>query len=56
MAYGLGRRVEYYDRPAIRQIVKNASAQNYRWSEIIVGIVKSPAFLMRETTQPAAAD
>ena len=48
MAYGLGRRVEYYDRPAIRKIVHDAAAQNYRWSAIIIGIIKSPGFLMRE--------
>jgi hypothetical protein len=48
MAYALGRRVEYYDRPAIRKIVRDAAAQNYRWSSLIIGIVKSPAFLMRE--------
>jgi hypothetical protein len=47
MAYALGRRVEYYDRPAIRRIVHDAGAQNYKWSSIIVGIVKSPGFLMR---------
>jgi hypothetical protein len=47
MAYALGRRVEYYDLPAIRKIVRDSAGQNYRWSSIIVGIVKSPAFLMR---------
>ena len=47
MAYALGRRLEYYDRPAIRQIVHAAAAHNYRWSSLILGIVNSPAFLMR---------
>jgi mono/diheme cytochrome c family protein len=47
MAYALGRRVEYYDRPAIRQIVREAASTDYRWSSLIMGIVKSPAFLMR---------
>ena len=47
MAYALGRRVEYYDRPAVRKIVRDAATQNYRWSALIVGIVKSPSFLMR---------
>jgi hypothetical protein len=46
-AYALGRRLEYYDRPAVRLIVRDAAATNYRWSSLIVGIVKSPAFLMR---------
>jgi mono/diheme cytochrome c family protein len=47
MAYALGRRVEYYDRPAVRKIVHDAASQNYRWSALIAGIVKSPTFLMR---------
>ena len=47
LAYALGRRIEYYDEPAVRKIVRDAAAQNYRWSSIIVGIVKSPTFLMR---------
>jgi mono/diheme cytochrome c family protein len=49
MAYALGRRVEYYDRPAVRKIVHDAAAQNYRWSALIVGIVKSPTFLTRSS-------
>jgi hypothetical protein len=47
MAYALGRKLEYYDRPAVREIVRDAAVQNYRWSAIIVGIVQSPSFLMR---------
>jgi hypothetical protein len=47
LAYALGRRVETYDRPAIRSIVRDAAAQDYRWSSLVSGIVKSPSFLMR---------
>ena len=47
MAYALGRRLEYYDRPAVRQIVRDAAGHDYRWSSLIMGIVKSPAFQMR---------
>ncbi len=47
MAYALGRRVEYFDRPTIRQIVRDAEASDYRWSSLVLGIVKSPAFLRR---------
>jgi hypothetical protein len=47
LAYALGRRLEYYDRPAVRMIVRDAAANQYRWSSLILGIVKSPAFLMR---------
>ena len=47
MAYALGRRLEFYDRPSVRQIVRAAAADDYHWSSLILGIVKSPAFLMR---------
>jgi hypothetical protein len=49
LAYALGRRLEYYDRPAVRKIVRDAAAHEYRWSSLIMGIVESPAFLMRAT-------
>jgi len=39
--------VEYFDQPAVRKIVRDAAANDYRWSSIIVGIVESPSFLMR---------
>ena len=47
MTYALGRRLEYYDQPAVRRIVGRAEADEYRWSSVIVGIVESPGFLMR---------
>ena len=47
MGYGLGRLVEHYDMPTVRQIVRNSAKDEYRWSSIITGIVESPAFLMR---------
>ena len=53
LAYALGRRVEYYDRPAVSKIVRDAAAKDYRWSSIILGIVESPTFLMR-ASQAAA--
>jgi mono/diheme cytochrome c family protein len=49
LAYALGRRLDYYDRPAVRKIVRDAAATDYRWSSIILGIVNSPAFLTRAT-------
>jgi Protein of unknown function (DUF1592)/Protein of unknown function (DUF1588)/Protein of unknown function (DUF1585)/Protein of unknown function (DUF1587)/Protein of unknown function (DUF1595)/Planctomycete cytochrome C len=45
MAYAIGRRLEYYDRPAVRQVVRDAASSQYRWSSIILGIVRSPEFL-----------
>jgi hypothetical protein len=52
MAYALGRRLEYSDRPAVRKIVRDAAARGYRWSDIILGIVRSPAFLMSAAHTP----
>jgi hypothetical protein len=46
MTYGVGRRVEFYDMPAIRNIVQEAARDNYRISAFILGVVKSPAFQM----------
>ncbi len=51
MMYGLGRRVEYYDMPAVRAIVKEAARNNNRFSSFIQGIVASPQFQMRTVQQ-----
>ena len=47
MAYALGRRVEYYDKPTIRAITAQAEANDYRMSSFILGVVNSGAFQMR---------
>ena len=47
LAYALGRQLEHYDQPTVRQIVRDAATEDYRWSSLILGIVESPAFLMR---------
>ena len=48
MAYALGRRLEYYDQPAVRKIVRDAAGDSdHRWSSLVLGIVESPGFLMR---------
>jgi Protein of unknown function (DUF1588)/Protein of unknown function (DUF1585) len=49
MAYALGRGVEYYDRPTLRRIVREASRDGFRWSAVVVGIVSSAPFQMRRT-------
>ncbi len=51
MTYALGRSVSYYDMPTLRAIVRNAGADNYRLSSIVLGIVNSPAFLMDRIPQ-----
>jgi hypothetical protein len=46
LTYALGREVEYYDLPVIRQIDRDAAPEGYKWSSIIRDIVKSPPFEM----------
>ncbi len=46
MTYGLGRKVEYYDMPAVRAIVREAALSGNRLSSFVMGIVKSKAFQM----------
>jgi hypothetical protein len=47
LTYALGRAVEFYDLPAIRSIARDAAAHGYRWSSIILGVVRSTPFQMR---------
>jgi len=47
LTYALGRGVEFYDGPAIRSILREASQQDYRMSALILAIVKSMPFQMR---------
>jgi mono/diheme cytochrome c family protein len=55
LAYGLGRKVEYYDMPAIRRIVSDARARNYKFRELIKGVALTPAF-QRRVKQPTPKD
>jgi Protein of unknown function (DUF1592)/Protein of unknown function (DUF1588)/Protein of unknown function (DUF1585)/Protein of unknown function (DUF1587)/Protein of unknown function (DUF1595)/Planctomycete cytochrome C len=52
MTYALGRRVEYYDMPTIRQIVRDAAKNDYRMSAFFLGVIKSPAFQMMTADRP----
>ena len=47
LAYALGRQIEAYDMPSVRNVVHQARSDDYRWQTIIGGIVKSEPFLMR---------
>jgi mono/diheme cytochrome c family protein len=47
MIYALGRGLQYYDMPVVREITRKAEGQDYRFSGIIMGIVTSPPFQMR---------
>ena len=52
--YALGRGTEYYDMPLIRSIVHEAAKTNYRFSSLVLGIVKSDPFQMNQKVQVAS--
>jgi hypothetical protein len=53
LSYAMGRRVEYYDQPAIREIGRVAEANDHRMSSFILGVVRSDPFqMMRAATAP----
>jgi hypothetical protein len=52
--YGLGRGLEYYDAPVIRQMVRGAAASNYSFESLVLALVKSAPFTMRSSSSPAA--
>ena len=54
MAYALARRVEYFDRPAIRDIVSEAEENEYRISSFILGVVTSDQFRLRTAASVTA--
>ncbi|HUI80898.1 MAG TPA: DUF1592 domain-containing protein [Bryobacteraceae bacterium] len=56
LTYALGRGVQYYDMPAIREVLRNAASTNYRFSSIVLGIVKSVPFQMKEKNPPDAEE
>ena len=52
MTYALGRSLDYRDMPTVRRIVREAAAENYRFSAIVLGIVTSDQFLMQGVPLP----
>ena len=48
LIYALGRGTEYYDMPLVRQIVRDAAKTNYRFSSLILAVVKSEPFQYNE--------
>jgi cytochrome c553 len=56
MQYGLGRRIEYFDQPALRAIVRNAAANDNRLSSFIAGVVNSAAFQMSKAEAVQTTD
>jgi hypothetical protein len=47
MTYALGRATEHYDAPAVRAVEREAKTGGYRFSDLVLGIVKSTPFQMR---------
>jgi len=56
MAFALGRRVEHYDQPTVREISKNAEKDGYRLSSFIMGIIQSDAFQMKRAALISTAE
>jgi hypothetical protein len=54
MTFALGRTVEHFDMPIVRSVTRRAAANNYRFEEIVLGVVESPAF--QRKSLPAEAE
>ena len=54
LTFAIGRGIGHYDAPAMRKIVRDSSAQDYRFSAVVLGVVNSLPFRMRSTVAPAA--
>jgi len=47
LTFALGRGLESYDAPHVRQLIRNLARNEYRWSTLVLGIVQSVPFQMR---------
>jgi hypothetical protein len=56
LTYAMGRGLEHYDMPAVRKIVRDARATNYRFSSIVLGVVRSVPFQMKEISGPPVTE
>jgi hypothetical protein len=53
LTYALGRKLDYYDAPAVAQIVEDLHRDDYRFSTLVVGIVRSEPFRFMTIPEPA---
>ncbi|HEY3826753.1 MAG TPA: DUF1592 domain-containing protein [Bryobacteraceae bacterium] len=53
LMYGVGRETKYYDMPTVRAIMREAARDHYRFSDLVLGIVRSAPFQMRMKEAPA---
>ena len=56
MAYALGRRLEHYDMPAVREVTRIAATADNRLSAFVLGIVRTPAFQMKGALSEQSPD
>jgi hypothetical protein len=49
LSYGIGHGIEYHDMPFVRAIVKDAQRSGFRFSSLVLGIVKSAPFQRRRS-------
>jgi cytochrome c551/c552 len=52
LMYGVGRETRYYDMPVVRSVMRDAAHDRYRFSELVLGIVRSAPFQMRVKEAP----
>jgi hypothetical protein len=55
MTYGLGRGLDHADMPLVRAISKGAATSNYKWSDLVLGIVRSAPFQMKKAQVQAVS-
>jgi hypothetical protein len=55
LTYASGRKLEHFDMPTVRRIVRGAAASDYRFLTLVQAVVRSEQFRMRRVPQPAAA-
>ncbi len=53
LMFAVGRNLQYYDAPAVREMVRSAAADHYTFSSLVLGVVKSIPFQMREPSASA---
>jgi hypothetical protein len=56
LTYATGRKLEHYDMPTVRRIVRGAAGSDYRFSALVHSIVRSEQFRMRRVPRPATSE
>jgi hypothetical protein len=56
LTYAIGRGLDYYDAPTVRQLVRDSARVDYRWSALVLGIVRSTPFQMRRVGEAPASE